>query len=34
MSWQPEIEELHQRRAFAAEMGGAERVARQQRPGS
>ena len=24
MSWEPEIEELRQRRAFAAEMGGAE----------
>ena len=34
MSWLPEIEELHQRRAFAAEMGGAERVAASGRPGS
>ena len=33
MSWMPEVEELHQRRAFAAEMGGAERVARQRAAG-
>jgi acetyl-CoA carboxylase carboxyltransferase component len=33
MSWLPEIEELHQRQALAAEMGGAERVARQRAAG-
>lgn len=33
MSWEPEIEELHRRRAMAAEMGGAERVARQRDAG-
>lgn len=31
--WQPEIDELHRRRALAAEMGGAERVARQRAAG-
>ena len=31
--WQPEIDELHRRRAMAAEMGGAERVARQKAAG-
>jgi acetyl-CoA carboxylase carboxyltransferase component len=33
MSWHPEIEELHQRQALAAEMGGEERVARQKAAG-
>lgn len=33
MSWQPEIDELHERQRLAAEMGGAERVARQQAAG-
>jgi acetyl-CoA carboxylase carboxyltransferase component len=32
-AWQPEIDELHRRRALAAEMGGAERVARQRAAG-
>ena len=31
--WQPEIDELHRRRALAAEMGGPERVARQRAAG-
>ena len=31
--WQPEIDELHRRRALAAEMGGTERVARQKAAG-
>jgi len=31
--WQPEIDELHHRQALAAEMGGAERVARQRAAG-
>ena len=29
MSWKPEVEELRRREALAAQMGGAERVARQ-----
>jgi len=33
MSWQPEIDELHERQRLAAEMGGAERVARQKAAG-
>ena len=33
MSWQPEIDELRERQRLAAEMGGAERVARQQAAG-
>ena len=33
MSWEDEIEELHHRRALAAEMGGPERVARQRAAG-
>ena len=33
MSWEPELEELARRRALAAEMGGAERVARQRATG-
>lgn len=32
-TWQPEIDELHRRRALAAEMGGAERVERQRAAG-
>ena len=32
-AWQPEIDELHRRRGLAAEMGGAERVARQRAAG-
>ena len=33
VSWEDEIEELHHRRALAAEMGGPERVARQRAAG-
>jgi acetyl-CoA carboxylase carboxyltransferase component len=33
MSWQPEIDELHHRRALAGQMGGEERVARQKAAG-
>jgi acetyl-CoA carboxylase carboxyltransferase component len=33
MSWTPEVEELRRREALAAEMGGAERVARQKAQG-
>jgi acetyl-CoA carboxylase carboxyltransferase component len=33
MSWQPEIDELHQRRALAEQMGGEERVQRQKAAG-
>jgi acetyl-CoA carboxylase carboxyltransferase component len=33
MTWLPEIDELHRRQALAAEMGGAERVARQRAAG-
>ena len=29
MSWEPELEELKRREAFAEELGGAERVKRQ-----
>ena len=29
MSWQPEIDELRKREAFAREMGGPEKVKRQ-----
>ena len=29
MSWEPEIEELHQREAFADQLGGVEKVERQ-----
>ena len=32
-TWQPEIDELHRRRALAAQMGGEERVARQKAAG-
>lgn len=32
-TWQPEIDELHRRRALAAEMGGPERVERQRAAG-
>ena len=28
MSWKPELEEIERRKAFAAELGGEERVAR------
>lgn len=33
MSWKPEVEELRRREALAAQMGGAERVARQHEAG-
>jgi len=33
MSWQAEVDELHERRRLAAEMGGAERVERQRAAG-
>ncbi len=33
MTWEPELEELAHRKALAAELGGAERVARQRATG-